>query len=417
MSSRKTGSAVCALGALILFIAIVYANPGNWFDGTDTIPFAKIAAAFALVALGCSCLLYNRSLRIGGGIGLMLTALFALVGLSAAWSFWPSLTVDAFLDGLKYLAIFFLIVNVVDSRDRLARIVQTVAWVTLIPAIGAIVSHARGQYLVEGDRASWIGIFGNPNDLAYHMVVGIALTMAAREAAQTRTMRLVYLAMLIPMGLTILLTQSRGGMISAGVVVALWVARSLKHAPAVIGLVVSVGCILYLAPRDPWKARSETSVAFGEDVSAAGRVDAWRTGLNMLAERPLTGVGSGAFMVAWPTFAPGDVGPARTEHNTFIQMASELGIPGLALFLAAFIAGALGLSRATKVPQLKPYARGIQCGLAGFAVCSLSGGLAFTWPLYLLLGVSAATSRLVEPQRQMVKPLRSPAPLSAVRAA
>jgi O-antigen ligase len=101
--------------------------------------------------------------------------------------------------------------------------------------------------------------------------------------------------------------------------------------------------------------------------------------------------------VAWPSFAPGDAGPARTEHNTFIQLLGELGLPGLLLFLVAFVAGALGVSRATQTPGLTPYARGVQCGLGGFAVCSLSGGLAFSWPFYLLVGISAAARRLAEP--------------------
>ena len=49
---------------------------------------------------------------------------------------------------------------------------------------------------------------------------------------------------------------------------------------------------------------------------------------------------------------------------------------------------------AVRDARLRPYARGVQCGLAGFAVCSLSGGLAFTWPIHLLLGLALATRRL-----------------------
>jgi O-antigen ligase len=129
-------------------------------------------------------------------------------------------------------------------------------------------------------------------------------------------------------------------------------------------------------------------------MSAQGRVDAWRTGMAMVAARPFTGVGAGAFMVAWPEFAPGDVGAARTEHNTFIELLAELGIPALLLFAAALCSGIFGVSRAAQTTYLKPYARGVQCGLAAFAICSLWGGIAFTWPVYLLLGASAAIHKL-----------------------
>ena len=83
------GSAALAFFGLCCFIPIVYANPGNWFDGWDEVPFAKIAAGMSLAALFGSWLLYNRRFTVGGAQGWALLALFGLVGLSAAWSFWP----------------------------------------------------------------------------------------------------------------------------------------------------------------------------------------------------------------------------------------------------------------------------------------------------------------------------------------
>jgi len=100
-------------------------------------------------------------------------------------------------------------------------------------------------------------------------------------------------------------------------------------------------------------------------------------------------------MIAWPEFAPGDAGAVRTQHNTFIQLLSELGIPALLLFVAALGGAALGMRRASKlVSSLQPYARGIQCGLVGFVICSIWGGIAFTWPVYLLLGMAFAARRI-----------------------
>jgi putative inorganic carbon (hco3(-)) transporter len=272
--------------------------------------------------------------------------------------------------------------------------VATLAWASVIPAIGCIYSWSRGEHLVDGDRAAWIGIFANPNDLAYHLVVGVAMVLAAREGARRGWERHLYLSLLIPIGVAILLTQSRGGMAASGVVLLLWVLRSVKRAPALVGVAVALLCVVQLSPGNPWTKRTEGSTYFGEDVSARGRFDAWRTGLNMAAERPLTGVGAGAFVVAWPSFAPGDAGPARTEHNTFVQLLAQLGIPGLLLFLGAFVTGVVGVSGAARTPRLSAYARGVQCGLAGFAVCSISGGIAFSWPIYLLLGFSVAAKRL-----------------------
>ena len=53
-------------------------------------------------------------------------------------------------------------------------------------------------------------------------------------------------------------------------------------------------------------------------------------------------------MIAWPEFAPGDAGEVRTQHNTFIQLLSELGIPALLLFVGALGAAVLGMRRASQ---------------------------------------------------------------------
>jgi hypothetical protein len=62
------------------------------------------------------------------------------------------------------------------------------------------------------------------------------------------------------------------------------------------------------------------------------------------------------------------------------------------------VPSASGLSDAPLVDTGDPavYASGVRLGLAGFAVCSLTTGLAFSWPLYLLFGLSAASSGELE---------------------
>lgn len=391
----RVGDAHLAYGGLLVFIVVVYANPGNWFDGWEAIPFAKLAAGASLFALGTSWLLYNRPLRLGGAIGGALVLLFCLVGLSASWSFWPKYSFDTFTDGLKYLAIFLLLVNTIDSEARLLKTVRLLALASCIPAFGAIWSHAHGQHLVEGDRAGWIGIFGNPNDLAYHLVVGVAMTLAAAASATSPRRRFAWWLLLAPLLYAILLTQSRGGMLATGTVGLCWLLRSWRRLPLTIGIACTATALVLMTPNNPFRQRTQEATAYGVDMSARGRIDAWRTGLRMAEARPLGGVGAGAFMIAWPEFAPGDAGGVRSEHDTYVQLAAELGLPGLLLFCFALGLSSYGALRMGRHPApIGPLARGILCGLVGFAVCSIWGGNAWTWPVYLLFGLGVSTSRL-----------------------
>lgn len=385
-------SARPAFVGLLVFLALVYTNPSNLFPVIGDYGYAKAAAGVALLALFGAWLLGDRRLTVGGGIGWALLGFFGIVGASVLWSLWPGLTVDTFTDGIKYLAIFFLVANVLDRPGRARTLVHALAIATLAPALGAISSWSRGEHLVEGDRAGWIGIFANPNDLAYYLTVGVAMTLAAREQSRRAGLRLFYLGALGVLGAALFLTQSRGGLIAAGTVVGLWLLRGMKRPAAAAGLLAVVVLAVHFAPEKTWQ-RAETIGAYQEDASAQGRLDAWRTGFRVVEDRPLGGVGAGAFMLAWPEYAPGDAGPARTAHNTFIQLVAETGIPSLLLFFGAIVAALLGLERVAKRTDLAVSARATQIGLAGFLVASTTGGHAYSWPVYVLLGMAAGMAR------------------------
>lgn len=389
----RTGRAQVAFLGLLLFVVVLYTNPSYLVPAIGDHGYAKMVAALALGALGVSWLLEDRPLHLGGTTGWLLLGLFALVAASALWSFWPSLTVDTLLDGLKYLAIFFLVANVVDSAARVRIMLHGMAWASLVPALGAIRSWLMGENLVEGNRAAWIGLFGNPNDLAYYLVVGLAVTLGAREISRRRGVRLAYLGALSILATALLLTQSRGGLIAAGAVVGIWFVLGLRRRRGILGIGITLLLVFSAAPEVVWQ-RASSTFAYRHDVSAQGRIDAWRTGWRMALDRPLGGVGAGAFMVAWPTYAPGDAGPARTAHNTYVQLLAETGVPSLFLFLGAVGASLWGLRRRRLVDAaLHTPARALQVGLGGFLVAGATGGLAYSWPLYLLLGLASAVGR------------------------
>jgi O-antigen ligase len=383
-------SAGAAYTCLLAFIVVVYSAPAHLFGGLGEVGYAKLAAALSLTALAGTVLLYDRPLRLGGAIGALSALLIGWVGLSTLWSVAPDRSRALFSEGLKYLAIFFVVVNVVDTSARLQRLCAFLATVTAVPALGCVVSYLRGEHLVDGTRAAWVGIFANPNDLAYHLVVGAALALATLKTTTSRRARGFFLALLGLFAVTIVLTGSRGGMLAMAAVLVLSLLSTRRRARTAASVALALGCLFMMRPGGVLRARNRGAVAFGEDVSARGRVDAWRTGMRMAAARPLTGVGGGAFLEAWPRYAPGDAVEPLTEHNTFVQLLAELGAPALLLFGAAL---ALALTRRSPgAPEAQ--VSGVRVGLAGFSVCSLTGGLAFSWPLYLLFGLAAAAARL-----------------------
>lgn len=96
----------------------------------------------------------------------------------------------------------------------------------------------------------------------------------------------------------------------------------------------------------------------------------WEVAVDVFAEHPLQGVGSGAFAVEWlqrREIAEG----VKDAHSLYLETAAELGIVGL-LALAAFLAGVVGAARR----------RGAEPAIiAALVTFALHAGLDWDWEL------------------------------------
>ncbi len=382
----------------LAFIVNVYSSAPQLFPVLEKLAPGKTVIGLAALALVWACTMGARPFRLGlvaGGAPLYL--FFVVVLASPAWSMFSDVSWDAVGESVKYLAAFVVAANVLDTRRRIRHAMAAVALATLIPALGAITSYIAGEHLVEGTRAGWLGVFGNPNFLAYHLVVSTPLALALRDATPAGPHRgLVRFGWILTVGVfaaAILLTGSRGGALGLGAVLLFWLVRALARGRVAIGAAAAVIVALLMTPASPLSRAETRSTLSGEvDASAQGRIDAWRTATRIVYDRPILGVGAGAFLPAYEAYAPGDAGEARTTHNSFAMIAAELGLPALTLFCLALLGAMLGLGRVARSAPPRPasLARGLQTAVFGFVVCSLTGGYAFTWPLYFVLGIAAA---------------------------
>jgi O-antigen ligase len=115
----------------------------------------------------------------------------------------------------------------------------------------------------------------------------------------------------------------------------------------------------------------------------------WQVALESWADRPLIGLGSGGFQVAWLK-ERNRVDQAADAHSLYIETAAELGIVGLAV-LALFLGGvAWGLLRLYRLEAAA--AAGPAAALAAWAI---HAGLDWDWEMpaltvmALLLGAAA----------------------------
>lgn len=386
---------------LLVFVLLLYANVPLVFPALAPLAPAQTVAVTALGVVFLERVVARRGFLLSWPDSHLLLAFLGVAALSAFTALWPRHAFEETLVLAKFVAIYLLIVNTVESWGRLRRVFAAIAVGGLFPALGTL-RNARLGVLVEGDRAGWTGIFANPNDLAYSLVVifplALVLTLELRGWR-----RLGMLAIVTTFATAIFVTYSRGGLVGflvvLGLAFLLW-SPPWARLPGLVAGALGVGFVL-----TTYWARGEGFSDLLADATLQQRLDTIKASLAMLADRPLLGVGLGCSVLGWPLYAPSGIGTGGWlhSHNTFAQVLSETGLLGGVPFLLLL---AVALWKAHRVarewrwagrPDRARLAGALAIGLWGFLACGLAGGHVLSWFPYLLLGMVSAVWALPAP--------------------
>jgi O-antigen ligase len=156
---------------------------------------------------------------------------------------------------------------------------------------------------------------------------------------------------------------------------------------------LAAGLLAY-APSTFWQ-RSRTIAAYDTDASVEGRENAWKVLAVIVSERPLTGVGAGAFLSAWSRYAPLEAGGHRyVAHNILLEIVGDLGVLAFGLFSAFAALLLVATWRAGRDPLVGPEARAVFAALAGYLVMEMVNGYSLSWFLYFLFACALAAIRV-----------------------
>lgn len=185
--------------------------------------------------------------------------------------------------------------------------------------------------------------------------------------------------------LCLLLTYSRAGLLAllCEMAVLAWFVRrrTVLVGLAVAALAVVLGSAALFqfdaTVRGGWKARAGTAIPLADTGTLARRWEAWKFVAEELPRHWLAGVGYGKDkqkeVYGRSPDAQEGAGPARYPgtHNTFLDIALGVGLPGMALFVWLMWrigATALGGFRRAGNPAAKAVLLGLGVGVIGLAV-------------------------------------------------
>ena len=392
----KRGHFVSFLG-LLLFTVFVYFRPYEYSSSLEVLSSgAKWIAGFTLLVflpaqLALEGNLTSRPREVNL---LLLLALAALLSLITAIS--PGEAWDNFVEFLKVVAMFIVMVNVVRTDNRLRLMFWIVMAVSVTTSISAIGDYQAGRLLTGGERikGSIGGLFENPNDLALHLVTILPLAVGLM-LVRRGPVKLLYAACGTLMVAAIICTFSRGGFLGM-MAVALVLAWKLGRKNRVLVIAVSlvaIVAVIALAPADYGGRLTSIWGGGGDNGSASGRKELFWRSLLVAARYPIFGVGIGNFHFRSIH--------EQVSHNGFTQVAAELGFAGLIVYVLFMVTSIKRLRRIER-ETLGDKARakfyylsvGLQASLIGYMVASFFASVAFLWYVYYLVGYAVCLSRL-----------------------
>jgi len=395
---------------LVAFCVQIYAVPGEWIPGAAPLRLALSLSVGALLLLVVGRVGRRLPLHWDGVRGLALVSFLVWGAASRLWSVAPAVT-DAWLVGLVKVALaWFLVVNLVTTPRRLAIVCLALVAGSIVTSVGGIFRYLSGMELSQGFRTLWIGVYGDPNYLAEYLalIVPLAVAFIARPGMRLGV-RLVCVVALLLAVTCIVLTFSRGGFLGLVFGGLVWAVRerAQRTKALVLSAALAVGVAVF-APATYWE-RNDTLEEFGQDQSALGRVYAWHVASAANLDRPLRGVGGGAFREAWPLYAAADARrEALVAHNIFLDTLGELGWVGFFLFLT-FAGSATGaVFRAGFDPRIGWLARGLGASVAGFLLCNCFSGSLVSPHLFVVFGLAGAVARVASREDVLEAPMSEP---------
>ena len=290
---------------------------------------------------------------------------------------------------LTCVSLFFLLVNVVRTRERLGRLVTVLILAGFISAALGILFYFLPQDLtirllstlrvfkyptgdsvlrfIEDDpsnpmRATSTSV--DPNVLGGLLILVTVLATPQLFARRPLLPRRLLIVICAAMAVCMILTFSRGAFLGLGL--ALAVIATVRYRP-MIALLILGAAVLFLMPFTQDYVGHLQDAFMASDLATQMRLGEYKDALTLISRYPIFGVGFGA--------SP-DIDTYIGVSNVYLLIAEEMGLVGLAAFLIIMglffyhvtLAWFAGIAR-------DPFLAPILLGLAGALLGAMIGGL------------------------------------------
>lgn len=300
---------------VLIYVGLVYLRPQEYVVALQGVPILPV-----LLVGGTLVWLFQPNKNFEASQHWLLPLLIFTMALSVVANGWFGGSMVIFTEFFPIVVLFYLISTSTDTVIKHRLFIRTLALITTILAAHGIDQIQTGvgwsgAKVIEG-RITYLGVFNDPNDLALAFVIAMPMLGYGLSEAKLLISKIFWSMCIAIILYGIYLTNSRGGMLGAITLLVLYFYS--RYGAVRSSILAGIGlAAMSLLP-------SRLSELDAEEESAAGRVDAWYQGIQMLLHNPILGVGKGNFTEH----------NYLTAHNSLVLAFAELGLVGYFVWLA-----------------------------------------------------------------------------------
>lgn len=371
----------------IIYIILLFIRPGDWIAELRDWPILDALSVLSIGAVFLEGDFRADKFRVSK-LNTLIIYFWLMLSVSQLANFWFGGASAAFQTFGKVVVVYFLVVLTVDTWPRVRLLCWMLIFMGTFLAVNSIFMYYTGAGLVGGEalartdvsgevifQSRGIGIFEDPNDLALSIIPMISFVLPSfhkRFLSRTWVTGIIFL---IPMFAGVIYTRSRGGILALAGLIWVYFRKRIGMVAGVVGLLLLMSFLMVI-PR-----MGEIST---QEASARSRLEHWSTGLDLLRNNPIFGVGCFSF----------EKYDYQTAHNSLVLILAETGFTGTLFWIAMFFVCFRDLKRMREIanppPQLIPALDAMEGALVGWMIAAFFLSQTYKFLLYVLMAIVVA---------------------------
>ena len=399
-SIESKGSSL-AFYALLIFTGFLYLSPQAYYRFLGPLRIQKVCVSFAILAHILYSYRNNKPIIRLDKATKLCFAILALALISIPFSSWPGGSFEL-LTGtyLKVIIVFLMLPVVLISTERLKTMFWVVIICSVILALLGIKAYLDGAFIaanrIGGARG---GMTANPNDLALTLTLSIPFLLSFLKIYNRPLIKIVCISSLAILISAIICTFSRGAFITLVTVYAIFCLKTYrKNAFKILLATIILTILFFMIAPEGYTDRLASIFDFSLDPtgSAYARKHSILLTIAFIKKHPLVGNGFGMNILVMADQA----NYWSTVHNVYLQVASEIGIPAMVIYIVLLI-GLIKKMRSiqfnltdTLSQEIQTLAQSLEIALIAFAVAAFFHPVAYHFHFYYLAGFAMAIKRI-----------------------